>query len=286
MNELARRRGLLALGQRAVDYYVDTGLCVFCDADDVFGRPHDECDVGEVSGVVVDDERRKAKAEGKPRKDQGWTYLTPAEISLVAAIPEAFPRSVFAVAIYTGLREGEIWGLRWEDVRFDEDRIDVCRSYDGPTKGGRVRSVPLLDEARAALTAWRRARPGVGSALVFPGPTGGCWHREYDAGWADTKAGKGAAARVTLGWKATIGIRRRVRFHDLRHTCGSHLVMGTWGQAWTLMEVRDWLGHASIVTTERYAHLAPDGIVAKARGLRTDTRRTLVRVPKPRKPAK
>lgn len=63
MNELARRRGLLALGQRAVDYYVDTGLCVFCDADDVFGRPHDECDVGEVSGVVVDDERRKAKAE-------------------------------------------------------------------------------------------------------------------------------------------------------------------------------------------------------------------------------
>lgn len=63
MTELVRRRRLLALGQRAVDYYVDTGLCVFCDADDVFWRPHDGCDVGTASGVVVDDERRKRKAE-------------------------------------------------------------------------------------------------------------------------------------------------------------------------------------------------------------------------------
>lgn len=226
-------------------------------------------------GFATSNPCRDVRVKPKPRRDQTWTYLTPKEIDLVASkVTDPFARTVFAVAIYTGLREGELWGLRWEDVRLEEGRIDVCRSYDGPTKGGRVRHVPLLLQARAALGAWRRARPGVGSALVFPGPSGGCWHREYDADWADRKAGKGDAARVTPGWKTTIGISRRVRFHDMRHTCASHLVMGTWGQVWTLQEVQQWLGHASIVTTERYAHLAPDSIVAKARGRSTDTGRT------------
>lgn len=215
---------------------------------------------------------RGVRVKTKPRKDPPWTYLTPAEIALVEEIPDAFARTVFVVAIYTGLREGEIWGLRWEDVRLDEGRLDVCRSYDGPTKGGRERHVPLLEEARAALVAWRRLRPGVGSALVFPSPTGGCWHNEYDAGWADVRA-KGRV--VSTGWKTRAGITRRVRFQDLRHTCASHLVMGTWGETWSLYEVRDWLGHRSITTTERYAHLAPEGIVAKANRLRRAKRTRL-----------
>jgi integrase len=41
----------------------------------------------------------------------------------------------FTVAIYAGKRAGEIWGLRWEDVDFDEREILVRYSFDGPTKG-------------------------------------------------------------------------------------------------------------------------------------------------------
>lgn len=64
MTELERRRRLLELGQRAVDYYIDTGLCVFCNADDVTGAPHDDdCDVGRVSGVVLTPKRKAEKAE-------------------------------------------------------------------------------------------------------------------------------------------------------------------------------------------------------------------------------
>jgi integrase len=48
-----------------------------------------------------------------------------------------------------------------------------------------------------------------------------------------------------------------VRFHDLRHTCASHLVSGTWGRAWRLEEVRDYLGHSNISVTQRYAHMSP-----------------------------
>lgn len=73
----------------------------------------------------------------------------------------------------------------------------------------------------------------------------------YDAGWA-------RARRLA-------GITRRVRWHDLRHTCASHLVQGTWGRVWSLAEVRDVLGHSSIKQTERYAHLCPGGIHDAAR---------------------
>lgn len=62
LTELERRRAVQALGERAIRYYVDTGLCVFCDADDCAGKPHAECNVGALSGVVVDAERIAEKA--------------------------------------------------------------------------------------------------------------------------------------------------------------------------------------------------------------------------------
>lgn len=64
-----------------------------------------------------------------------------------------------------------------------------------------------------------------------------------------------------------VGLERRVRFHDLRHTCATHLVKGTWApklleRRLRLEEVRDWLGHADIGVTQRYAYLCSDGIRA------------------------
>lgn len=62
MKELEKRRAIQALGQRALDYYIDTGFCVFCDADDVRNRPHEEhCNVGDLSGVPWTPERAKQK---------------------------------------------------------------------------------------------------------------------------------------------------------------------------------------------------------------------------------
>ncbi len=53
------------------------------------------------------------------------------------------------------------------------------------------------------------------------------------------------------------GITRSVRWHDLRHTCGSSLVAGFWGPPQPLIVVRDMLGHSSVSVTEIYAHLGP-----------------------------
>jgi integrase len=53
--------------------------------------------------------------------------------------------------------------------------------------------------------------------------------------------------------------------HDLRHTCASALLSAQWGRAWTFAEVNEFLGHASVVTTERYAKFAGDALLEAAR---------------------
>lgn len=190
-----------------------------------------------------------------PTSRDPWTYLTGDEIQQLrecGAIPEG-KRLIYTIAIYTGLRAGELWGLRWDDVhlRGKRPRLVVRHSYGGPTKSGKIREVPLLTPARDALERWRAMHPGIRSALVFPAACGGAHYRGFDAQW------ERHSKKLELG--------RPVRFHDLRHTCASHLIMGTWGRAWRIEEVREWLGHASVTTTERYCHLAPDSIHDAAR---------------------
>ena len=216
--------------------------------------------------------RENAAREVRPPKPRAavhepWTFLEPAEVAAVTGCPEIPDpeRTIYTVAIYTGLRLGELWGLRWEDVRLDGDRpeVTVRRSHAGATKSGKVRRVPLLPQARAALDALAGRRDG----WVFPGEHGQR-RRDDDArwspGWRFVDRASGARERVAVnGYRLRAGITRRVRFHDLRHTCASHLLMGTWGVRLPIEEVSAWLGHSSTAVTQRYAHLAPDHLSAR-----------------------
>ena len=201
-----------------------------------------------------------------------WSFLTVAEIEkLFATLPTLRLRAFFAAAIYAGLRDGELLGLRWQDVVIDGDspHVKVRRSYDGPTKTkGSRREVPLLPAAREAIRAWRREGGVVkASGLVWPSDHGGCYDSGYDAGWSDHRQRYGEEIRIREGWRTKAGIRSHIRLHDLRHTCASHLIMGTWTpQPLNVVQVRQWLGHASISTTMRYAHLAPGNLHDAIRG--------------------
>ena len=70
-DELDRRRKFYALGEKAILVYAETGRCVFCPADDVYGTPHgSDCAVGEIAGIEVTAPRintlvraRRAKGE-------------------------------------------------------------------------------------------------------------------------------------------------------------------------------------------------------------------------------
>lgn len=192
--------------------------------------------------------------------DEKWTVLSLDEQRSVLDVAPIDERHVVAVAMGTGLRRGELWTLHLADVVVHGNPHVVVRfgGFRGgkfrPTKGGKPRRVPLFGGALEAMRAWLSLLPAYSPTnplgLVFP-----------------TRAGSVRRGRPLYGWKkwlAAAKISRRVRWHDLRHTCASSLVGGWWGRAWSLEEVCRLLGHSSIRTTERYAHFADDFLTRAA----------------------
>lgn len=191
-----------------------------------------------------------AKGVEPPKQEttvRGWTFLNPEEqVSLIRAVPED-QRHLVAFALGTGLRLGEQWSLRLEDVYLGDEPHIVVR-YGGPnkapTKTGEIRRVELfgwgLQAAAIAVEQANRLPNPLG--LLFPLPSGAerRW-RKPPKSWKR--------------WVEQAGLKRRVRWHDLRHSCASSLICGWWVRPWTLVEVSKHLGHSSLSTTERYAHL-------------------------------
>ena len=156
---------------------------------------------------------------------------------------------MYATAILTGMRQGELAALQWSDVDFEKRLIIVQRSFTGPTKGGDVRYVPLLDGLLPILRAWKLKCGG--GWLVFPNEGGNMHqnsarlfqerlHRILDsAGFPRPPAGARAVHYIT--------------FHCFRHTFASQWVM----KGGDLFKLQKILGHKSIQMTMRYAHLQP-----------------------------
>lgn len=155
--------------------------------------------------------------------------------------------TLFATAIYTGLRQGELAALRWECVDLDRRIITVDRSFDGPTKAGDVRYVPILDVLLPILRAWRLRCPG---GLLFPN-TKGEMHRTKDRIFSE----RFHKVLDAAGFKRPEQGRQShyIRFHDLRHTFASHWMMAG-GDLFKLQKI---LGHKTTELTLRYAHLSP-----------------------------
>jgi len=210
-----------------------------------------------------------------PRKDPE-PYLRADEIEkLTDSINVPFEyKVIFLTAIYTGLRAGEMWGLKWDDVAFDRCELIVRHSYRNAPKGGnhRLDRVPLLDIAYSLLKTWQSHPVRLGyrpSPLVFATRSGNMRHPGDDAGWAD----KLDAGVLTRGYRYKAGIERSVTFHQLRATCGTHLVSGTWGRHWSLIEVQQFLRHVSFATTQKhYARFLPGALQDAARATKLSPR--------------
>jgi integrase len=158
--------------------------------------------------------------------------------------------ALYATALYSGLRAGEIAALQWGDIDLDARRITVQRSFTGPTKTDRVRYVPIFDALLPVLRSWKLRHPG---NLVFTNESGGMFgesarvfqevlHRTLDAaGFPKTANNSGRTKRYIV-------------FHGLRHTFASTWVRNG-GDIFRLQRL---LGHTTVTMTQRYAHLAPD----------------------------
>ncbi len=163
-------------------------------------------------------------------KNARLRYLEEKEIArLCDACPEHL-KPVVIIALNTGMRKEEILSLRWKDVDFRTRTISVL-----DTKNGESREIPINDLVHESLLAMRRLPD---SPWVFCKENG----ERY-----------GNVRKSFEGAKKRAGIVD-FRFHDLRHTFASHLVMA----GVDLKTVQELLGHKSFEMTLRYAHLSPD----------------------------
>jgi len=185
------------------------------------------------------------------RRSGEFNVLTPSQVAAVArAATDEQDAALFTVAAFTGLRLGELRALRWGDVDFSKRLVHVRRSYThgqpGPPKSGKVRSVPLIDQAAVPLDGLSRRSHFTGNDdLVFATAIG----KPLDDS-ALRKRFYEALDAAELG-----ELRRKpdpLVFHDLRHTFGTLAV-----QAFPLSDVKAYMGHADIQTTMIYVHHVP-----------------------------
>lgn len=188
------------------------------------------------------------------RSDQ--RVLTRTELArLFAACPRRY-RPLLVTGAYTGMRLSEVLGLSWDDVDFAAGVIHVrhqlARGRRGvpphripPKTRACVREIPLLPQLAAVLRQHKRcSRFTSGSDYVF-GTAGGTAFLHHNV-----------SKRVLRRAAADAGLdrdERRVRFHDLRHTFASHLIIDI---RLDVVQVSRILGHArTSMTLDTYTHL-------------------------------
>jgi integrase len=209
---------------------------------------------------------------------------TPDEAAeLLEALPDDW-RAVWATALYAGLRRGELFALRWENVDLAGGVIRVEWSWDPvagfvETKNRRLRTVPLAALLRSHLLQ-HKLRTGRSTGLVF-GRNAGTPASDTGLRWAAQKAWKRESQKRAIDLIASTNERlgraaddytadelaaaaakvglKPIGLHECRHT----YVTLMFEAGLSLERIGDYVGHSSQHMTDRYRHLL-EGHEAKA----------------------
>jgi integrase len=139
-------------------------------------------------------------------------------------------RPIVIIALNTGMRKSEILNLTWNQVDLKHGFIMLER-----TKNGERREIPINMSLRNAFENLPRRLDG---GFVFSNPKKGKPYRDI------RKSFPSALRKVGI---------QDFRFHDLRHTFASQLVMA----GVDITTIKELLGHKSLAMTMRYSHLSP-----------------------------
>jgi len=184
-----------------------------------------------------EEQRLRAALRSRDRRlAKSNPFYADGRFTRLEAILGGFPDHVHPMVLLlmnTGMRRGEMFNLRWQDVDFNNKRITVVGNT---SKTGQTRYIPLNDEAFRVLDIWQRQTKRQ-SGHVFVGKNGQRF------------------TNIDKAWKVLLRDAKihDFRMHDLRHHFASRLVSA----GVDLNSVRELLGHTDIKMTLRYAHLAP-----------------------------
>jgi integrase len=173
--------------------------------------------------------------------------LNPEEVERLLAKTTRPYRLAFLTDVFTGLRAGELWGLKWADIDLNALQINVKRSlwrgkFQTPKSKYSIRKVDIPEQLADALEKWRSVCPQNEMDLVFPNTEG------------RVSCHDNVVKRHFLPALRRTGLRS-VSFHSLRHTNASMRIAA--GQ--NIKYIQTQLGHSSIkVTLDIYGHLFND----------------------------
>ena len=200
-----------------------------------------------------------------PRVHREMETYTPDEIRRVLRAADKDRNGHLWYLALSGLRRGEIAGLRWTDVDFDAGTLTIARSRvevgttsavveNEPKTASSRRTLPLDESLMAVL---RRASARYAQEKLALGAA------HADSGYvASTEAGQPyTPGALTHMWHdlATCAGVRRIRLHDARHSCGTALHL----RGVPMAVIAKWLGHADAAITARiYAHSQDDALRA------------------------
>lgn len=196
-----------------------------------------------------------------PQRVDALDYLTTDEVKALLSyateraasggIADRLQHARIVVAIHTGLRKGELCGLRWRDLDLRSHRLTIARSYRAAPKSGKPRHIRLPAVAIPILAEWVKVCPMTDEGVVFP-------VRRRDGRWAMSEETSDLLGLPALLTAAGVRVPSHC-WHVLRHTFASHYVM----QGGNLLALSRILGHSDVKVTMIYAHLAPDFIGAE-----------------------
>jgi integrase len=167
--------------------------------------------------------------------------------------------ALYVLAVTTGLRQGELLGLKWDDVDMEAGTLQVRRTLT-TAKGGPVLSAPKTKGSRRTVkispTALEALRSHLARQLEEIDRVGSLW-RENGLVFASEVGEPLRRQHVTSRrFKPLLELARlpQIRFHDLRHTCATLLL----SENVNPKVVSEMLGHATIaITLDTYSHVLP-----------------------------
>ena len=181
------------------------------------------------------------------------------------------------VAAFYGFRRGEVLGLKWDAIDFERGTISVIRTVTTITLDGKqteieqqsaktkssLRTLPLIGSFREYFVQVKEAQE------LNKQVCGNCYNHEYDGFvFVDELGERMRANYLTSAFPKFLedhGLRR-MRFHDLRHSCASLLL----ANGVPLKHIQEWLGHSDFTTTANiYAHLDYKSKITSAQAMET-----------------
>ena len=181
------------------------------------------------------------------------------------------------VAAFYGFRRGEVLGLKWDAIDFERGTISVIRTVTTITVEGKQMEI---EQQSAKTNSSLRTLPLIGSFREYflqvkeaqelnKQVCGNCYNHEYDGFvFVDELGERMRANYLTSAFPKFLedhGLRR-MRFHDLRHSCASLLL----ANGVPLKHIQEWLGHSDFTTTANiYAHLDYKSKITSAQAMET-----------------